>query len=544
MSGILKYLSIILASATVFLAAATAQAAIVFNIDSNFDAEAREQIQGELVLTGQNLYFYVEKEWWNGHSQNKKDNFFIILGRLSSEFSNNIYPTLTSVYGSEWKNGIDNDPRLTVFFHRMKEGASGYVRTGDEYSKLQIPSSNEREMVYLSANYIEHPLLKVFLAHEFAHLIQFNQKDKIHGVSEDIWLNEGRADYTSSLLGYDLAYEGSNLQRRANDFLANPSDSLTSWDNTKYDYAVVRMFLQYVVDHYGVAILTDSLKSRSVGMKSLDEALAKNGFNNKISEIFYDWSIAVLINNCAASSRHCYMNNNLRNIRLSPSINFLPLSGNSSLSVINVIKNWTANWQKVIGGKGDLKIDFSGSPNTVFRLPYILYDKKNMFSLHTLALDRNQVGQIVIKDFDTTYNSLVIMPSLQMPSASQNQEPSYSYSFTISTAPAPSQHEMIIQELIWQIESLKKKIAALQGGNQCAAFTENLYVSVRNSAQVRCLQQFLKNQGASIYPEGLITGYFGPLTKSAVVRFQKTHGIAGTGFVGPLTRAKINELLL
>ena len=37
------------------------------------------------------------------------------------------------------------------------------------------------------------------------------------------------------------------------------------------------------------------------------------------------------------------------------------------------------------------------------------------------------------------------------------------------------------------------------------------------------------------------TGYFGSITKAAVVAYQKAHGISGTGYVGPLTRASLNS---
>ena len=66
---------------------------------------------------------------------------------------------------------------------------------------------------------------------------------------------------------------------------------------------------------------------------------------------------------------------------------------------------------------------------------------------------------------------------------------------------------------------------------------------------VTALQNFLKSQGADIYPEGLVTGFYGNLTKAAVAKFQMKHGIVtsvndgGYGNVGPKTRAKINQLL-
>lgn len=63
---------------------------------------------------------------------------------------------------------------------------------------------------------------------------------------------------------------------------------------------------------------------------------------------------------------------------------------------------------------------------------------------------------------------------------------------------------------------------------------------------VSLVQRWLA-QDASVYPEGLVTGYFGPLTLSAVQEFQVKYGIVGEGepgygVVGPRTRAKLLEL--
>jgi N-acetylmuramoyl-L-alanine amidase len=70
-------------------------------------------------------------------------------------------------------------------------------------------------------------------------------------------------------------------------------------------------------------------------------------------------------------------------------------------------------------------------------------------------------------------------------------------------------------------------------------------------ANVTNLQVYLKDN-PSFYPEGLVTGYFGSLTRAAVQRFQAFYGIvssgtaASTGYgrVGPSTLAKINSLML
>jgi len=58
-------------------------------------------------------------------------------------------------------------------------------------------------------------------------------------------------------------------------------------------------------------------------------------------------------------------------------------------------------------------------------------------------------------------------------------------------------------------------------------------------SDVSALQTFLAAD-SSIYPEGLVTGYFGSLTQSAVMRYQSAHGISPVGRVGPVTLASIN----
>lgn len=82
-----------------------------------------------------------------------------------------------------------------------------------------------------------------------------------------------------------------------------------------------------------------------------------------------------------------------------------------------------------------------------------------------------------------------------------------------------------------------------------ALITSSLSVG-SSGAQVTELQTYLKTQ-PSIYPEGLVTGYYGSLTAAAVQRFQCREGIVcsgtaattGYGRVGPQTRARLNVLM-
>lgn len=541
-----------------------AQATIIdFNIDPSYDYLGREKVTAFLHQLGEKVYFYVEDDYYKTLDIEKRKEFTEALKRLSQEFDGSIYPQLTKIFGSEWKPGIDRDEKITVLITKIKEDAGGYFNSGDEYPVLQSPDSNEKEMIYLNADYITNHLAKSFLAHEFMHLIIFNQKDKLRGISEETWLNEARADYAPTLLGYDAVYLGSNLQRRVDKFLKSPQDSLTEWKNLSPDYGVANLFIQYLVDHYGVKILTDSLQSEKVGIPSLNEALQKSGFTEDFSQIFTDWTIALLINDCGVEKKYCYLNPSLKTLKIAPQINYLPLAGESILSVTDYTKNWAGNWFKFIGGKGILKLEFVGDQKVKFKVPYLLQDMSGAYSVNFLLLDNSHRGTFYIADFGKKYSSLIIIPSIQEKMLGfDGLEPFYQFiwSSSITNDTAGAAEEELIQQLLARIDYLKNEIAKIQAqisaknkvGISCQGLGVNLYYGIKNSGDVRCLQEFLKVQGPEIYPEGIVTGNFLPLTLSAVARFQEKYASEiltplglqkGTGYVGFSTRAKINQLL-
>jgi hypothetical protein len=67
-------------------------------------------------------------------------------------------------------------------------------------------------------------------------------------------------------------------------------------------------------------------------------------------------------------------------------------------------------------------------------------------------------------------------------------------------------------------------------------FTQSLSLGAR-SPEVTALQQILITSG---YLKTPATGYFGQLTKNALISFQKAHGLAPVGSLGPKTRSLLN----
>ncbi len=109
-----------------FLVFATVLPSIVFaadlkfNIDPEYDISAREEVNATLVKTFPKLYFYIEKNWWDSQNQFSQNKILTNLDLLSQEFENKIYTNLTSIFGSEWKPGIDGDERIILLFHQMR----------------------------------------------------------------------------------------------------------------------------------------------------------------------------------------------------------------------------------------------------------------------------------------------------------------------------------------------------------------------------------------------------------------------------------------
>lgn len=72
-----------------------------------------------------------------------------------------------------------------------------------------------------------------------------------------------------------------------------------------------------------------------------------------------------------------------------------------------------------------------------------------------------------------------------------------------------------------------------------AMLTRELQIGM-SGADVGTLQTFLAIDPA-VYPQALVTNYFGSMTKIAVMRFQSKNGISTVGRVGPQTLGVINS---
>jgi len=115
--------------------------------------------------------------------------------------------------------------------------------------------------------------------------------------------------------------------------------------------------------------------------------------------------------------------------------------------------------------------------------------------------------------------------------------------FTLAT-PAKA---ATVEELQAQIAALMAQISSLSGGSSSSSaaactFTRALTVGAEG-ADVKCLQDYLTSTGHFTNAGGS-TGYFGPVTASAVAAWQTANGVSpAAGYFGSVSQAKYSALM-
>ena len=551
MKKLLVLAIIILISPLGFLEAREDDEVRHFFVESSYDLESREEVGGQLIKEGEQLKFYVDKKWWTDLSSREKREVEESMEVLIEEFSEDIYPKMTDSFGSIPDHPVDDSDKVSVLIHPMIERAGGYFNSGDQYSKHQNPRSNELTLLYLNTKVLDYEDKGSFLAHEFMHLLVFNQKERLRGAREEVWLNEARAEFAPTYMGYD-EMEDSNLDRRINTFLRDPDISLTEWIGQRADYGVVNVFTQYLVDHYEVDILIESLKSDKIGIESINYALEELGYEKDFHDVFNNFKVAVLVNDCDLGERYCFESESLQDLQVSPATNYMPYSEDSSLSVQYRTKNWAGNWHRITGGRGTLKLDFEMEDSIRVEVPYLLCSYDRECEVGFLDTENGE-GYLEIEGFNEDYESLTIMPSVQEKIEGFNgAEESFLFNWEARIDPENDYEETLekLNRLRELLESLQERISEREEMPASCTIEGPLHMGVDDSESVECLQMFLSDK-PDIYPEGYVTGNFGELTRRAVIRFQERYseeileplGLeVGTGYVGSSTIAKINSL--
>lgn len=237
-----------------------------------------KQITAELIHKTAVAYAWIE----SGQSYNRE-----AIVSAVDRFSNQSYPATVAFFGSEWNPGVDNDPRLHILHTTgLGGGVAGYFSSADEYSRLVNPYSNEKEMFYISLQWLNatnaYAYYETVLAHEFQHMIHWRQDS-----NESTWINEGLSEYVKEVAGFgtDTALVSA--------FVNQPDTQLNAWpDSTLNHYGASYLLIKYLHQRFGASLISSLVAQPANGIAGLEAAFAKNGIDQAFDALFADWVVA------------------------------------------------------------------------------------------------------------------------------------------------------------------------------------------------------------------------------------------------------------
>jgi len=273
--------------------------------------------------------------------------FDIEIDDAVSEFEEQIWPTVTGLFGGIETPGIDGDPRIVILHTPLDPGLGGYFSGADAYPAEVMQLSNEREIIYIaSALRPGSAQYAAVLAHELQHAANFGQ-DR----GDEAWLNEGLSELAVVRARY-------NAPTHLN-FLREPDTQLNSWPNsvnTGSSYGAGLLFTEYVTDRFGGddAIL-GLVEASADGLNSIEEYLKLVGSDLKVIDLFKDWTIANLVDE--ESGPYSYPSRDLGRVQRNIAIDITPRS--------NSVNQFAADyWTLLISGEKPTRINFSGDETT------------------------------------------------------------------------------------------------------------------------------------------------------------------------------------
>lgn len=228
---------------------------------------------------------------------------------LVDEFDNNIYPTVTSVFGEPLPRG-DEGLKTWILIHNIRD-ESYYDDTQTTYIAGYFSASedaiNNKNMMHIDSLDWENRtgsdskvpyLYESVFAHEFQHLVHFDQDP-----DEEAWIDEGMADLAGFLCDYGhpsghIAY-----------YLAyHPITSLTFWGRELEDYGASYLFQLYLYENYGGAdFISNLVQEQANGIEGVETTLDAFSHTDSFDDIFHFWTIAnYLDDNRKAGGKYGY----------------------------------------------------------------------------------------------------------------------------------------------------------------------------------------------------------------------------------------------
>jgi len=279
-----------------------AKATETFWVISDWNKDTYVQRDADLRGTGVNCYIYVD----NNVTQEQFSDQEVL--DLIALFDNKVYAQDRTVFGSEWKPGIDNDNRVFILVTNAwgSKDVAGYFSSEDEVpNSPDDPHSNEHEIFYVDADSTTEAEAGALLAHEFQHMINYNQRFRVKGVTEATWLNEGQSMFAEDVCGFGgVSGKSADSAGMLKSYLDNPASvSLTVWSQKDANYGASMLFVRFIWEKYGQnALITKLMGGANAGAQNCADATGEtfnklfvrfaymNYHSGKIADPYYNYT--------------------------------------------------------------------------------------------------------------------------------------------------------------------------------------------------------------------------------------------------------------
>ncbi len=251
--------------------------------------------------------------------------------QMFEDFEEIIYPRSVRFFGEE--SDVNGDGRITILVTSLLNGSgvAGFFRAADLFVRdASNPFSNEQEIFYVAFPTISLPLglIQATIAHEFQHLLNFNQKvlqPLEQGITdppvEELWLNEALSHLAEDLTGFsengdDLANIVQSYLDQIQFFSVTGTDAFGGQDSLPRraaGYLLLRYLFEQtggaiysqtnpasLTDNGGITFLRKLATSPQTGIENIRTTLRemRNPFQqgaDPFREAFANWVIALAI---------------------------------------------------------------------------------------------------------------------------------------------------------------------------------------------------------------------------------------------------------
>ena len=216
------------------------------------------------------------------------------------------YPLVVETFGAP--SDVDGDGRVAVLVtHLMQDvGAGGQFRASSLVPRRAGGDGNVTDLLWTNP-LVPEESYRSLLAHEFQHLINFNQHVLVRqGISEESWLNEGL-----SHLAEDLVDEPPNDNYQlVRTFLGDPgSVGLSRGMLTLATRGAAYLFVRSLVDLLGEGVLLRLVQTDRVGRGNIEAATGES-----FADLMARWGAQLYVSGTGRSS-HPRLNYRIPSLR-------------------------------------------------------------------------------------------------------------------------------------------------------------------------------------------------------------------------------------